>query len=102
MEKEQSNSKLFSEQIDEKAKLKLKAQKESKSGVWLGLGMFGMIGWSVVAPALLGAAIGIWLDQHYRESFSWTLSGLILGLAIGCVIAWFWVDKENKNMHQKN
>jgi predicted F0F1-ATPase subunit len=34
-------------------------------GVWFGLGMMGLIGWSVVVPTLLGAALGIWLDAHH-------------------------------------
>jgi len=33
--------------------------------VWFGLGMMGLIGWSVVVPTLLGAALGIWLDTHH-------------------------------------
>jgi ATP synthase protein I len=34
-------------------------------GVWFGLGMMGLIGWSVAVPTLLGAALGIWLDNRY-------------------------------------
>ena len=62
--------------------------------------MFGMVGWSVAVPTLLGAALGIWLDKNYPESFSWTLTFLIIGLITGCIIAWYWVDKEDKEMHQ--
>ena len=91
---------LFSEQIADKERRKLKAL-ESKSNAWLGLGMFGLIGWSIVVPTLLGAMLGIWLDKHYHQTFSWTLSLLVLGLLFGCVIAWNWVDKEDKRMHQK-
>lgn len=60
----------------------------------MGLGMFGMVGWSVAVPTLLGVALGIWLDKTFPQSFSWTLTGLILGLIAGCVIAWNWVIKE--------
>jgi len=59
-----------------------------------------MIGWSVAIPTLLGAALGIWLDKHYPETFSWVLSFLMIGLITGCIIAWYWVDKEDKQMHQ--
>ena len=37
----------------------------STQGVWFGLGMMGLIGWSVIVPTLLGAALGIWLGQHH-------------------------------------
>jgi ATP synthase protein I len=92
----------FSEEISVKEKRKLKALNSNKQSVWLGLGMFGMVGWSVAIPALLGAALGIWLDKKYPQSFSWTLTCLISGLVIGCAIAWNWVDKEDKNIHKDN
>ncbi len=94
------NKNQFSEEISEKEKRMLKAMHEHKQSAWSGFGMFGMIGWSVVVPALLGAALGIWLDRHYHQSFSWTLTFLLAGTILGCIIAWSWVTKENKNMHQ--
>lgn len=90
----------LSEQIGKKEKRKLNALRNNKRSVWFGMGMMGMIGWSVTVPTLLGAVIGIWLDRIYPESFSWTLTFLIVGLFAGCVIAWFWVEKEDKEMHQ--
>lgn len=92
----------FSAQIERKEKRKLKAQQVNSGSVWAGLGMFGMIGWSIAIPTLLGAALGIWLDRKHVESFSWTLSGLMVGLIAGCAIAWFWVAKEDREMHQNN
>jgi ATP synthase protein I len=88
---------LFSKEVSEKEKRKLKAQHENSGRVWAGLGMFGMVGWSVAVPTLLGAALGIWLDKKYPESFSWTLTFLIIGLFSGCVIAWYWVSKNNND-----
>lgn len=89
----------FSSQIREKAKRKLKSQ-HNKSNVWFGLGMMGMIGWSVAVPTLLGAGLGLWLDKTYPQSFSWTLSFLLAGLVIGIAIAWHWVANEDKEMNQ--
>jgi len=90
---------IFSQQVGEKERRKLKALHEKRKSVWFGLGMFGMVGWSVVVPTLLGAILGIWLDKIYPQSFSWTLSLLIIGLFIGCLIAWFWVANEHKEMN---
>lgn len=100
MKNEDLNKKNFSSKIGEKEKRKLQAKKEKKS-VWAGLGLFGIVGWSIAVPTLLGAALGIWLDKHYKESFSWTLSLLITGLLLGCIIAWNWINKENKEIHKK-
>ena len=88
----------FSREIGGKAARKLKARRNSKQGVWFGLGMMGIVGWSVVVPTLLGAALGIWLDNRHPGSHSWTLTLLIIGLVIGCLNAWYWVSKEDKEM----
>jgi ATP synthase protein I len=96
------DSNLFSKQIGIKEKRKLKGQDENKKSVWSGLAMFGMVGWSVVVPSLLGAALGIWLDKIYHQSFSWTLTLLILGLFCGCLIAGHWISKEHKEINQPN
>jgi ATP synthase protein I len=91
----------FSKAIAEKEKRKQKALQENSGSIWSGLGMFGMVGWSVAVPTLAGAALGIWLDKKNHQSFSWTLSFLVLGLISGIAIAWSWINKENQTMHQK-
>jgi ATP synthase protein I len=88
----------FAGQIGVKAARKLKARRNPKPAVWFGLGMMGLIGWSVTVPTLLGAALGIWLDKHYPGTHSWTLALLVAGLTIGCLNAWHWVAKEEKAM----
>ena len=97
-DKKDENS--FSRQVGEKALRKLKALHNDKRSVWFGIGMFGMVGWSVAVPTLLGAALGMGMDKKYPESFSWTLSFLILGLFAGCLIAWHWITKEHNEMNQ--
>src|ERR1700733_8332792 len=91
----------FAEQIGAKAKRKLKARRNGTPGVWFGLGMMGLIGWSVVVPTLLGAALGIWLDKHYPGTHPWTLALLVAGLSIGCFNAWHWVAREEKAMREE-
>jgi ATP synthase protein I len=91
----------LSEEVGAKAARKLKARRHSAQGVWFGLGMMGLIGWSVVIPTLLGAALGIWLDQYYPGKHPWTLALLVAGLALGCFNAWHWVTKEGKAMRDE-
>jgi len=90
----------LAEQVGAKAGRKLKAR-NSTQGVWFGLGMMGLIGWSVVVPTLLGAALGIWLDEHHPGKHGWTLALLVAGLTLGCLNAWFWVTKEEKAMRDE-
>ena len=91
----------FSRKVGAKAARKLKARRNPTQGIWFGLGMMGIIGWSVVVPTLLGAALGIWLDNHHPGTHSWTLMLLIIGLAIGCLNAWHWVSKEDKEIRRE-
>jgi ATP synthase protein I len=91
----------LSQEVGAKAKRKLRARRNSAGGVWYGLGMMGLIGWSVVIPTLLGAALGIWLDQRYPGQHAWTLPLMAAGLAIGCFNAWHWVAKEDKEIREQ-
>lgn len=91
----------LADQIGAKAARKLKARRNGTPGVWFGLGMMGLIGWSVAVPTLLGAAFGLWLDQRYPGGRSWTLALLMAGLALGCMNAWHWVDKEDRAMRDE-
>ena len=91
----------FSREVAAKAARKLKARK-STQGVWFGLGMMGLIGWSVVVPTLLGAALGAWIDGRHPGSHSWKLALLVAGLVLGCFNAWHWIAKEDKAMHEEN
>lgn len=94
------NGSTFAAEVGAQAARKLKARK-SRQGVWFGLGMMGLIGWSVAVPTLLGAALGIWLDKHHPGKHPWTLALLMAGLALGCLNAWRWVAKEQAAMRDE-
>lgn len=82
-------------EVEARARRKLRARRERDRSVWFGLGMFGLIGWSVAIPALLGIAAGVWIDSRWPSDRSWTLMLLILGVALGCLNAWNWLQREN-------
>ncbi len=90
----------LSEQVGEKAVRKIQARQHAVHAVWSGLGMMGLIGWSVAIPTLAGAALGIWLDRHYPGTHAWTLALLVGGLSLGCLNAWHWVVREERAMHE--
>src|SRR5580698_11452874 len=95
-----SDETTFSRQVGVQAARKLKAQRGTTKGVWFGLGMSGLIGWSVTVPTLTGAALGLWVDRHYPSRFSWTLMFLLIGLIMGCLNAWHWVASEYNRMRE--
>jgi len=92
----------LSRQIGTKAARKLKARRNPTPGVWYGLGMMGLIGWSIAIPTLLGAALGLWFDKQHYSDRSWTLALLMTGLAIGCLNAWLWVSKEQDAIREED
>ncbi|HTA65432.1 MAG TPA: AtpZ/AtpI family protein [Xanthomonadaceae bacterium] len=91
----------FAAQVGVKAARKLKARRNPVPGVWFGLGMMGLVGWSVVVPTLFGAALGLWLDKQHPGTHSWTLALLVAGLVVGCANAWHWVAREDQAMHDE-
>jgi len=91
----------LAERVGAQAARKLKARRANAPDVWFGLRAMGLIGWSVVVPTLLGAALGLWLDEHHPAGHSWTLALLVAGLALGCANAWHWIAKEEKAIREE-
>jgi len=98
----ESGEPTLAESVGKKAARKVKARRRGTQSVWFGLGMMGLVGWSVAVPAMLGAALGIWLDEHDPGGRSWTLALLTLGLVIGCLNAWHWINKEAKEINEES
>jgi len=86
----------FRRSVAQKEDRKLRARREGDRGPWFWFGMFGLVGWSIAVPALLGIALGLWLDHRLDGRISWTLTMLLLGVAVGCWTAWFWVQRESR------
>ena len=92
----------FIKKIERKEKRKLRAQRKKGQAIWFGLGLFGVIGWSVMVPTLIGIAVGIWADRRWPGNISWTLTFLFAGIILGCLNAWYWVEKERKEIEEEN
>ncbi len=89
----------LSKEIGTQETRKLASRRPGAMNVWSGFGMFGLIGWSVAGPTLLGALLGMWLDRLRPGSHSWTLALLVAGLCLGSMSAWHWVAKEDREIH---
>jgi ATP synthase protein I len=85
----------FLQKIAHKQQRRLRGRQNHHQSTWLGLGLMGLVGWSVAVPTLLGMALGSWIDRHFpSQGVSWTLMLLLSGLGLGCLSAWFWVAQE--------
>lgn len=85
------------ETIARKAQRMEESRKRHRESAWYGLGMFGLVGWSVAVPIVAGIALGIWIDRRWPGEVSWTLTLLIAGAALGAMNAWYWVQREGRD-----
>ena len=69
--------------------------RDREDTLMFGLGMFGIVGWSIVVPTLSGTALGVYLDKRLDMGFSWTLTLLFAGIILGCINAWYWVKQKS-------
>ncbi len=82
--------------VGRKAARRIKARRNRDRGVWFGLGLFGMVGWTIAITTIIGIVLGLWIDRIWPSSYSWTLTMLFIGLIVGCINAWYWVNKESR------
>lgn len=82
--------------VGRKAARKARARGEGRHRLWFGIGMFGLVGWAVAVPALAGIALGLWLDHRFPGPPSWTITGLVTGTILGCLNAWWWVQRHGR------
>ena len=92
----------FTEQVAKKEALRLKALRHKDETVWFGLGMFGIVGWAVAIPTLVGIAMGLWIDRTWPSQYSWALMLLIMGVVVGCINAAYWVRKVRSKIIEED
>ena len=83
----------FTERVAKREALRIKGNKRKDETVWFGVGMFGIVGWSVAIPTLIGVALGLWIDRTWPSRYSWALMLLIAGVIVGCINAAYWVRR---------
>jgi ATP synthase protein I len=88
----------FAAAVETREKRKIRALQKKDKSHWFGLGMFGVVGWSVALPVVGAVFLGIWVDQKWPGPYSWTLMLLVLGLTAGCLNAWTWISRERKSI----
>jgi ATP synthase protein I len=87
----------FAGAVGTKEKRKIRGRADRDRSPWFWAGMFGLVGWTVALPTAIGVYVGVVLDRRFPESrISWTLACLVMGLALGCASAWYWVNRESR------
>ena len=86
----------LSREVAARERRKIRARREKDESIWFGLGMIGLVGWSVAIPILVSVLIGFWIDRTYPSRYSWTLMFLFIGVVLGALNAWYWVSRERQ------
>lgn len=73
---------------------KIRLRQTGTDKPWFGMGLMGLVGWSITVPGLLGLLSGIWIDQCWPSPFSWTLMLLAGGIGLGCLNVWYWLGRQ--------
>ena len=73
-----------------------RARRRGRDNIWSWMGMFGLVGWTVAIPTLLGVALGVFLDGRIDSSVSFTITFLVVGAALGVWMAWYWIRRESE------
>ncbi len=96
-EREQALKDRMTAEVARKAQRRDRAAREKSRSIWFSLGLLGVVGWSVTIPALLGVALGSWIDGRWPGRVSWTLTLLLLGIVVGGINAWHWIDQQGRD-----
>jgi ATP synthase protein I len=93
-EKQPPEKKDFRNQAIKKEARKVKARRKKEVNAWWGFGLFGLVGWAVIIPALIGIFIGGLIEHYFTGSHAWTLALLLVGIGVGIVSALFLLARE--------
>lgn len=77
-----------------------RARRRGPTNVTSYMSMFGLVGWTVATPTLLGLAFGRYLDGRVDSSVSFTITFLVVGVAVGVSMAWYWIRRESEGEHR--
>jgi ATP synthase protein I len=94
MKQQLKNHERLDEAVRVRRERRARWRREGERSIGQNLAMIGALGWTIVAPTLAGIFAGRWLDRHFNAGIFWTLGLLVVGLAIGCTLAWKRMQSE--------
>lgn len=84
----------FHREVERKEERSRQAREAGDRTIQHGFRAFGVVGWSIVVPTLIGIAVGAWLDARSGGGIRYTLSLMAAGLLIGIVNVWNWMQNQ--------
>lgn len=90
----EAEAELHDGMLDLVRRARRRRQEESEPSVIRFVGQIGVLGWIIVAPALIGLFAGRWLDARLGTGIFWSAPLMLLGVVIGCWSAWRWMHRQ--------
>jgi len=85
----------LTEEVEKSAREIARSRREK--GFWHYAAILGVGGWLFVLPVVAGAYLGRFLDRKVQAGISWTITCIILGLALGLYNVWdFYIRRSGK------
>lgn len=95
-DKERQSERLFERRIQRREVRLRRARSRPDRTLWVGLGAFGLVGWTIALPTLLGTLVGLWLDGRMGSGVRWTLGLMMVGLIMGGTNVWTWLEQQRR------
>ena len=70
--------------------------RSDRNSILSSIAILGVVGWSVTMPTVLGVILGVWIARRWPSRFSWALTLLMVGLAVGCTNAWLRIRRDQR------
>jgi ATP synthase protein I len=71
------------------------ARSRREKSFWHYTAILGVGGWLFVLPVVAGAYLGRFLDGRMRGGISWTITCILLGLALGMYNVWDYYQRRS-------
>jgi ATP synthase protein I len=69
-------------------------QGRKKAGFWHYAYLIGVGGWLLALPIVAGAYVGWYLDKKFPGGVSWTITLMLLGIAVGAYNVWYFLMRN--------
>lgn len=83
----------FRKKIEDSVK-SYKTSKSQKREFWQHLSRVTVAGWLFVIPVIAGAYLGRYLDKEHVANISWTITFIVIGIAVGIYNVWHFINEK--------
>ncbi len=83
----------LTEEVEKSARELARSRREKR--FWHYTTILGVGGWLFVLPVVAGAYLGRFLDRRVQAGISWTITCILLGLAVGIYNFWEYYQRRS-------